>query len=170
MLLEARVFLGERWKTKLNEMKMKACDEIERAVTWNWKQRGEIESRENGEAQSKDQWQNWNLTLSEHWEEEIRENSCFVLMRNFDGGDDSEELRYEIRVKKLWWEARGDRKMIEWENSCLSWWENLMAEMAEMTVRNCHTESEWRNFDQRNGRSGDEREREELVSRFFEWK
>ena len=33
MLLEARVFLGERWKTKLNEMKMKACDEIVRAVT-----------------------------------------------------------------------------------------------------------------------------------------
>jgi len=28
-------FVGKRWKMKLNEMKMKACDEIERVVTRN---------------------------------------------------------------------------------------------------------------------------------------
>jgi len=53
VLLEARVFLGERWKTKLNEMKMKACDEIERAVTQNWKQRRNWKQGE--------RWRNWNL-------------------------------------------------------------------------------------------------------------
>jgi len=35
-----------------------------------------------------------------------------------DGRDGGEELRCEIRVKKPWCEARRDRKMIEWENSC----------------------------------------------------
>jgi len=43
------------------------------------------------------------------------------MMRKFDGGDGgdgTEEPRYEIKVKKLWWEAREYQEMIEWENSC----------------------------------------------------